>query len=100
VPSKSICNYQQSAGFSLSPSFSSVEGAANLTIRESRKQRKIDLDPTQTLITDYFNILDEIEILAKENERLSRLVSQCGINPYSIGGDHEILSLMANSGKH
>jgi len=71
-----------------------VEGGANQTICELRKQRKIDLDSTQTLITDYFKVLDEIEVLAKENEKLSRLISQCGLNPYSIGGGHGLTPIL------
>ena len=71
-----------------------MEGGANPTICESQKQRKIDLDPNQTVITDYFKVLDEIEILAKENERLSRLLSQCGVNPYSVGDGYSLTPIL------
>jgi len=73
-----------------------VEGGANQTICESRKKRKVDFDPNQTLITDYFKVLDEIQLLANQNEKLSRLIRQCGLNPYSMGGGH---GLTSNTGK-
>jgi len=63
----------------------------NQTICESRKKRKVDFDP---LITDYFKVLDEIQLLAYQKEKLSRLISQCGLNPYSIGGGHGLTPIL------
>jgi len=46
------------------------------------------------LITDYFKILNEIEILAKENEKLSNLIKQCGTNPYNVGSGHGLTPIL------
>ena len=58
------------------------------------KAKKSRFDPTQTFITDYFKVLDEIEILARENKKLSKLLKQCGRNPYSNDGGHGLTPIM------
>lgn len=76
-----------------SPSFI-AEGGANLTTNTFRKQRKITYDPAQTYITDYFKVLDEIETLAKENEKLSNLLKQCVSNKYINTGSHGLTPIL------
>ena len=51
-------------------------------------QRKIIHDHNQTYITDYFKVLDEIEILAKQNEKLSKLLKESSSNKYFDTGGH------------
>ena len=77
----------------MSPSFI-TEGGANLTINTSRMQRKIIHDFTQTYITDYFKVLDDIETLAKENEKLSKLLKQCCTNKYIDTGGHGLTPIL------
>ena len=77
----------------MSPSFI-TEGGANLTINTSRMQRKIIHDSTQTYITDYFKVLDDIETLAKENEKLSKLLKQCCTNKYIDTGGHGLTPIL------
>jgi len=38
--------------------------------------------------------LDEIQPLANQNEKLLRLISQCGLNPYSIGGGYGLTPIL------
>ena len=72
-----------------SPSFI-TEGGAKLTVKaedivSARKQRKRTYDPGQTCITD------EIEILAKENAKLSKLLQQNDNRSFNTGGLNPIL---------
>ena len=76
------------------PSPSLIAGGINLTINTSRKQRKITYDPVQTYITDYFKVLDEIETLVKENEKLSNLLKQCVSNKYINTGSHGLTPVL------
>ena len=57
-------------------------------------QRKIIHDSTQTYITDYFKVLDDIETLAKENEKLSKLLKQCCTNKYIDTGGHGLTPIL------
>ena len=56
-----------------------------------RKQRKVIYDPAQTCITEYFKVLNEIEILAKENIKLSKLLQQNDNKSFNTGGLTPIL---------
>ena len=84
-----------------SPSFI-AEGGAKLTVEDvvCRKQRKDIHDPAQTCITDYFKILNEIEILAKENVKLSKLLQQ-NDKSFNTGGLTPILKqILINAEKN
>lgn len=66
--------------FLASPSFAEKGGANvnnDISFYASRKQRNPHNDSNQSLITDYFNvIIHDIEKLAKENKKLSKLLQQ------------------------
>ena len=85
-----------------SPSFT-AEGGAKLTVEDvvCRKQRKVIHDPAQTCITDYFKILNEIEILVKENVKLTKLLQQNGNKSFNTGSLTPILKqLLINAEKN
>ena len=88
-----------------SPSFI-TEGGAKLTVKaedivSARKQRKPTYDPGQTCITDYFNLLNEIEMLAKENAKLSKLLQQNDNRSFNTGGLNPILrQILINAEKN
>ena len=84
-----------------SPSFIAEGGAKLIVDIVSRKQRKVTYDPTQTCITDYFKILDDIEILAKQNAKLSKLLQQSNNKSLNTGGLTPILrQILINAEKN
>jgi hypothetical protein len=92
-------SFEESQVFLRAPPSSRAEGGAISKIsdwsRSARIKRKLEqasTDPAQTQLTDYYKVLNSIEKLSQQNEKLSFLLQQFQIE----GGTHQGTGLTSN----